>query len=137
MRAEVTVSDTLRNFIKAIWQKQQDQKADKVGHLAGRVRKPANTDCKDAQEGSPFKSNVDTHEKYGRGNESIGYGQSGNVRLSRKTNLNSQTAECYAIKEYRRGTQEMRRTYRNRSTSKFCISSCLRHANVINILDLV
>lgn len=94
-------------------------------------------DFKDAREGPPFKSKVATHEKYGRGNESIGYGRSGNVRLSRKTSLNNQKAECYAIKEYRRGPRETIRAYRNRSTSSFCISSCLRHTNVINILDLV
>lgn len=34
VRTEVTVSDTLRNFIKAIWQKQQDQNAEKVGSVA-------------------------------------------------------------------------------------------------------
>jgi protein-serine/threonine kinase len=34
VRTEVTVSDTLRNFIKAIWQKQQDQNAEKVGRVA-------------------------------------------------------------------------------------------------------
>ena len=35
LRTEVTASDTLRNFIKAIWQKQQDQNAQKVGRVAG------------------------------------------------------------------------------------------------------
>jgi hypothetical protein len=94
-------------------------------------------DFKEAREGPPFKSKVATHEKYGRGSESIGYGRSGNVRLSRKISLNNQKAECYAIKEYRRGPRETMRAYRNRSTSSFCISSCLRHTNVLNILDLV
>lgn len=42
MRTNVTVSDTLRNFIKTIWQKQQDHNAEKVGHVADRVRKLAN-----------------------------------------------------------------------------------------------
>ncbi|KAL5313331.1 hypothetical protein ACEPPN_019064 [Leptodophora sp. 'Broadleaf-Isolate-01'] len=120
LRTEVTVSDTLRNFIKAIWQKQQDHNVEKG-----------------ARERPPFKSKVATHEKYGRGSESIGYGRSGNVRLSRKTSLNNQKVECYAIKEYRRRPRETMRAYRNRSTSSFCISSCLRHTNVINILDLV
>jgi protein-serine/threonine kinase len=39
LRTEVTVSDTLRNFIKAIWQKQQDHNVEKVGRGADRVRK--------------------------------------------------------------------------------------------------
>ena len=78
-----------------------------------------------------------SEEKYGRGNKSIGYGRSSNVRLSRKTSLNNREAEFYAIKEHRRGPRESTRTYRNRSTSSFCITSCLRHLNVINVLDLV
>lgn len=75
-------------------------------------------------------------EKYGTGSESIGYGRSGNVRLSRKLS-NNREAECYAIKEYRRGPRETTRAYRNRSTSSFCISSCLRHINIVKVLDLV
>lgn len=33
VRTEATVSDFLRNSIKAIWQKQQDQNAEKVGRV--------------------------------------------------------------------------------------------------------
>ena len=93
--------------------------------------------CKDAREGSCSNGNAIIPEKYGSGSESIGYGRSGNVRLTRKIILNSQRAECYAIKEHRRRPRETTRSYRNRSTSSFCISSCLHHINVINILDLV
>ena len=39
LRTEVTVSDALRIFIKAIWQKQQDHNVEKVGRGADRVRK--------------------------------------------------------------------------------------------------
>jgi protein-serine/threonine kinase len=94
-------------------------------------------DFKNTKERPPFKGMAATHEKYGRGNQNIGYGQSGNVRLSRKTSLNNPKPECYAIKEYQRGPRETMRAYRNRSTSSFCISSCLRHINVIDTLDLV
>jgi protein-serine/threonine kinase len=75
-------------------------------------------------------------EKYGTGKESIGCGVSGNVRLSRKLSIDSKAATCYAIKEHRRKPQEATRTYRNRSTASFCISSCLDHHNVIKILDV-
>jgi hypothetical protein len=84
-----------------------------------------------------FKWQRNYQGKYGNGSESIGYGRSGNVRLARKIILNSQRVECYVIKEHRRRARETMRLYRNRSTSSFCISSCLNHINVINILDLV
>ncbi len=42
LRTEVTASDTLRNFIKAVWQKQQAHNVEKVGRVADRVRKAAN-----------------------------------------------------------------------------------------------
>lgn len=135
MRIEVTISDTLRNLIKAKWKKEQVQNAEEVGRIADSSAEAIK--FRDEREGSPSRGKTITQEKYGRGNESIGYGRSGNVRLSRKTSLNNREAECYAIKEYRRGPRETMRTYRNRSTSSFCICSCLLHINVINILNLV
>jgi protein-serine/threonine kinase len=84
-----------------------------------------------------YKGEPCAHEKYGSGNKSIGYGRSGNVRLSRKATVNNYAVECFAIKEYRRGTRETIKAYRNRSTLSFCISSCLRHTNVIDVLDIV
>ncbi|RFU30418.1 hypothetical protein B7463_g5907, partial [Scytalidium lignicola] len=90
----------------------------------------------DARE-KPAKGNTGIGEKYGKGNKSIGYGRSGNVILSKKRSYNSRDIELYAIKEHRRRPRETIRAYRNRSTSGFCISSCLRHVNVINILDLI
>lgn len=60
MRTEVTVSDTLRNLIKAILQKQQDQDVEKVGHLAEQVRKPATHGFQGGggDKGFPFTSKV-------------------------------------------------------------------------------
>jgi protein-serine/threonine kinase len=93
--------------------------------------------CKDAREGFCSNGNAIIQGKYGSGSESIGYGRSGNVRLTRKINLNNQRAECYAIKQHRRRPRDTTRSYRNRCSSSFCISSCLNHINVIYILDLV
>ena len=89
-------------------------------------------------DGEGYKGKPTTHEKkYGSGNKSIGHGRSGSVRLSRKTSHSNRATECFAIKEHRRGPRETTIAYRNRSTSSFCISSCLRHINVVNVLDLV
>jgi protein-serine/threonine kinase len=85
-----------------------------------------------------YKEKPITEEnKYGKGNKSIGYGRSGNVRLSRRTNIGNRAAECFAIKEHRRGPRETTKAYRNRSTSSFCMSSCLLHTNVIKVLDII
>lgn len=61
--------------------------------------------CKDMRDGSCSNGNIIILEKYGNGSKSIGYGRSGNVRLTGKIILNSQRAECCAIKEHRRSTR--------------------------------
>lgn len=77
-------------------------------------------------------------EEYGKATKSIGYGRSGSVRLLRRPSVNNnQEDQFYAIKEYRRKPKEDTRAYRNRSTSGFCIATCLQHVNVINPLYLV
>ncbi|KAH8819373.1 kinase-like domain-containing protein [Xylogone sp. PMI_703] len=119
VRNEVTPSDILRSIIITRWQKQHFYSSGK-----------------DAIE-KPIQDKTIIAERYGEGTESIGYGRSGNVKLLRKININNNEVELYALKEHRRAPHESVRSYRNRSTSGFCIASCLRHANVIKILDLI
>ncbi|KAH8589499.1 kinase domain-containing protein [Bisporella sp. PMI_857] len=119
-RTKVGISENLLNSIRAKWQRQQDQNVEKG-----------------EQPGSSSNNKPTDREKYGRGGESVGYGRSGDVRLSRKTRHDNKGAVCYAIKEHQRRRRETTRAYRNRSTTSFCISSCLEHHNVINILDLI
>ena len=77
-------------------------------------------------------------EKYGKCQEIIGRGAFGIVRISHKTDpKDSKTEQLYAVKEFRRRPQESPKKYQKRLTSEFCISSSLRHPNVIHTLDLL
>ena len=77
-------------------------------------------------------------EKYGKCHEIVGRGAFGIVRISHKTNpKDSKMEQLYAVKEFRRRPQEDPKRYQKRLTSEFCISSSLRHPNVIHTLDLL
>ncbi|KAL9105340.1 MAG: hypothetical protein Q9227_009460, partial [Pyrenula ochraceoflavens] len=77
-------------------------------------------------------------EKYGKCQEVVGRGAFGIVRISHKPNPKPREAELlYAVKEFRRRPQENPKKYQKRLTSEFCISSSLRHPNVIHTLDLL
>lgn len=77
-------------------------------------------------------------EKYGKCQEVVGRGAFGIVRISHKTNpKDSKTEQLYAVKEFRRRPQEDPKKYQKRLTSEFCISSALRHPNIIHTLDLL
>ena len=77
-------------------------------------------------------------EKYGKCQEVIGRGAFGVVRISHKIDPNDPKKEqLYAVKEFRRRPQEAPKKYNKRLTSEFCISSALRHPNVIHTLDLI
>ena len=77
-------------------------------------------------------------EKYGKCQEIVGRGAFGIVRISHKQDPNdSKIEQLYAVKEFRRRPQESPKKYQKRLTSEFCISSSLRHPNVIHTLDLL
>lgn len=74
-------------------------------------------------------------QKYGKCNEIVGRGAFGIVRISHKPSSNGEL--LYAVKEFRRRPSETPKKYQKRLTSEFCISSSLRHPNVIHTLDLL
>ena len=77
-------------------------------------------------------------QKYGKCQEIVGRGAFGIVRISHKTDpKDSKTEQLYAVKEFRRRPQESPKKYQKRLTSEFCISSSLRHPNIIHTLDLL
>jgi protein-serine/threonine kinase len=77
-------------------------------------------------------------EKYGKCQEVVGRGAFGIVRISHKVDpKDSKVEQLYAVKEFRRRPQESPKKYQKRLTSEFCISSSLRHPNVIHTLDLL
>lgn len=77
-------------------------------------------------------------EKYGKCQEIVGRGAFGIVRISHKPDPKDSKAELlYAVKEFRKRPQETSKKYQKRLTSEFCISSSLRHPNIIHTLDLL
>lgn len=77
-------------------------------------------------------------QKYGKCQEIIGRGAFGIVRISHKADpKDSKNEQLYAVKEFRRRPQESPKKYQKRLTAEFCISSSLRHPNVIHTLDLL
>ncbi|KAI9741940.1 MAG: serine/threonine-protein kinase HAL4/sat4 [Cirrosporium novae-zelandiae] len=77
-------------------------------------------------------------EKYGKCQEVVGRGAFGIVRVAHKTDpKDSKMEQLYAVKEFRRRPQETSKKYQKRLTAEFCISSSLRHPNIIHTLDLL
>ncbi|KAL8673827.1 MAG: hypothetical protein Q9168_001739 [Polycauliona sp. 1 TL-2023] len=77
-------------------------------------------------------------QKYGKCQEIVGRGAFGIVRISHKPDpKDSRVEQLYAVKEFRRRPQESPKKYQKRLTSEFCISSSLRHPNIIHTLDLL
>lgn len=76
-------------------------------------------------------------QKYGKCQEVVGRGAFGIVRIAHKNNGDAKNEQLYAVKEFRRRPQEDQKKYSKRLNSEFCISSSLRHPNVIHTLDLL
>ena len=77
-------------------------------------------------------------EKYGKCQEVVGRGAFGIVRIAHKSDPKDSRHELlYAVKEFRRRPQEDVKKYSKRLNAEFCISSSLRHPNVIHTLDLL
>ncbi|KAI5958895.1 SAT4 [Candida theae] len=88
-------------------------------------------------------------EKYGRCQEVIGRGSFGVVRISHKkldpasssviaaTPGTNGQEKLYAVKEFKKKPNENEKKYNRRLTSEFCISSSLKHLNIIDTLDLL
>ncbi|KAJ3571595.1 hypothetical protein NPX13_g5326 [Xylaria arbuscula] len=74
-------------------------------------------------------------QKYGKCQEVVGRGAFGIVRISHKKMENGE--KLFAVKEFRRRPEESEKKYSKRLTAEFCISSSLRHPNVIHTLDLL
>jgi len=87
-------------------------------------------------------SNISSHsktfaERYGRCQEVIGKGTFGVVRISHKKFNNSEKETLFAVKEFKKKPTENEQKYSRRLTSEFCISSSLKHVNIIETLDLL
>ena len=91
----------------------------------------------DANKGGPNNS-MSLVEKYGKCQEVVGRGAFGIVRVAHKADTtSSQREQLFAVKEFRRKPEESHKKYQKRLTSEFCISSSMKHPNVIKTLDLL
>ncbi|AMD22146.1 HGL194Wp [Eremothecium sinecaudum] len=90
---------------------------------------------KDRSKGETNKDILRFAEKYGRCQEVIGKGTFGVVRICQKKGSKGDGA-LYAVKEFKRRPSEDPAKYSRRLTSEFCISSSLKHINIIQTLDL-
>jgi protein-serine/threonine kinase len=82
-------------------------------------------------------STATLEEKYGECKDIVGRGAFGIVRVSHKRVGNGAREQVYAVKIFRRRPEENEKKYKKRLTSEFCISSSLRHPNIIHTLDLL
>lgn len=91
---------------------------------------------------TPALSNFDSRcfsEKYGRCQEVLGKGAFGVVRICHKKNPSpsgNNKEILYAVKEFKRRSTEPPAKFSKRLASEFCISSSLRHTNIIMTFDL-
>ncbi|KAI9859363.1 MAG: serine/threonine-protein kinase HAL4/sat4 [Trichoglossum hirsutum] len=157
-RFEVLPDGTHLHYLKSA--KRQEKLSDMLRDLLGAKRKEEQQQAGDDQALSLMSNWVDQLknekerlvsdkkggpsatatlvEKYGKCQEVIGRGAFGVVRISHKTDpKDSKQEQLYAVKEFRRRPQESPKKYQKRLTSEFCISSSLRHPNVIHTLDLL
>lgn len=111
---------------------------------------PGTADVNNTDKGPNAEAGPDCRsfvEKYGRCQEVIGRGSFGVVRISHKklepaTSSNATPGtngqeKLYAVKEFKKKPNENEKKYNRRLTSEFCISSSLKHLNIIDTLDLL
>lgn len=134
------LSDMLRDMLGGSKKKDHDGNGDQqltlMSSWVDQLRLEKDNLASDKKGGPNATANL--VEKYGKCQEIVGRGAFGIVRISHKPDPNSIGGELlYAVKEFRRRPQETAKKYQKRLTSEFCISSSLRHPNIIHTLDLL
>lgn len=138
-RRQEKLSDMLRDMLGGGKKKDQDggeQQLSLMSSWVDQLRSEKDSLASEKKGGPNATANL--VEKYGKCQEIVGRGAFGIVRISHKPDPNSAGGELlYAVKEFRRRPQETSKKYQKRLTSEFCISSSLRHPNIIHTLDLL
>lgn len=137
-RRQEKLSDMLRDMLGGKRKDQDggDQQLSLMSSWVDQLRSEKDSLAGDKKGGPNATANL--VEKYGKCQEIVGRGAFGIVRISHKPDPNSIGGELlYAVKEFRRRPQETSKKYQKRLTSEFCISSSLRHPNIIHTLDLL
>ncbi|KAI8966217.1 serine/threonine-protein kinase hal4 [Daldinia sp. FL1419] len=129
--------EKLSDMWKSLLGRKQDQPAEAdlslVSNWVDTLKQEKESLASDKR-GGPNQS-ITLVEKYGKCQEVVGRGAFGIVRISHKKMENGE--KLFAVKEFRRRPEETEKKYSKRLTAEFCISSSLRHPNVIHTLDLL
>ncbi|KAK1075347.1 serine/threonine-protein kinase HAL4/sat4 [Friedmanniomyces endolithicus] len=131
------LSDMVRDFLGG--KKKEHGEEQPLSLMSTWVDQIKNERSKYASEktGGP-NATVSLVQKYGKCQEIVGRGAFGIVRIAHKADpKDAKHEQLYAVKEFRRRPQEDPKKYSKRLNSEFCISSSLRHPNVIHTLDLL
>ncbi|KAJ8613071.1 hypothetical protein MRB53_037123 [Persea americana] len=134
-RRQQKLGDVFRHMLGL--KKDESQEVHQLSLVSNWVDQVRNEKVADDVKGGPNAAST-LVEKYGKCNEVVGRGAFGIVRISHKADVKDPKKEqLYAVKEFRRRPSESVKKYNKRLTSEFCISSALRHPNVIHTLDLM
>jgi len=138
-RRQEKLSDMLRDMLGGSKKKAEDGNGEQLSLMSSWVDQlRLERDSLAAEKRGGPNATANLVEKYGKCQEIVGRGAFGIVRISHKPDPNNANNELlYAVKEFRRRPQETSKKYQKRLTSEFCISSSLRHPNVIHTLDLL
>jgi protein-serine/threonine kinase len=131
--------EKLTDLFKAFLGKKTEQAADNdlslVSNWVDTLKQEKDVMVNDKKGGANTSATL--VEKYGKCQEIVGRGAFGIVRISHKKMSNGGGEKLFAVKEFRRRPEETEKKYSKRLTAEFCISSSLRHPNVIHTLDLI
>jgi protein-serine/threonine kinase len=135
-RRQEKLTDMIKSFLGGRKPEQgPDHDLSLVSNWVDNLRKEKDRVSSDKK--TPANPSATLAEKYGKCQEIVGRGAFGIVRISHKKLENGMGEKLYAVKEFRRRADETEKKYSKRLTAEFCISSSLRHPNVIHTLDLV
>jgi len=131
------LTDMVRDFLGGKKKEHhEDQPLSLMSNWVDQIKNERNRVASD-QKGGP-NATATLVQKYGKCHEIIGRGAFGIVRVAHRTDpSNPKQEQLYAVKEFRRRPQEDQKKYSKRLNAEFCISSSLRHPNVIHTLDLL
>ncbi|ROV87365.1 hypothetical protein VSDG_09878 [Cytospora chrysosperma] len=134
-RRQEKLTDMFKGLLGKKTEQMPDNDLSLVSNWVDALKQEKATMASDKKVGP--KESVTLVEKYGKCHEVVGRGAFGIVRISHKKLEGQPGEKLFAVKEFRRRPEETEKKYSKRLTAEFCISSSLRHPNVIHTLDLL
>jgi protein-serine/threonine kinase len=127
--------EMLQDRLKAM--KEEDQQPAPPQTISETTAEPLPPTTPPSQQ-STTKAAISLIERYGSYKSQIGRGSSGIVRVTFKPHSEGYPmGRLFAVKKFEIRARESTKKYLKRLGAEFCISSTLRHPNVIATLDLI